>query len=183
MSYLRLTGACLLALCMIPAIIAQPGDAPAVRVTSPDGQITLSLFNGQANAGAPSTNDLRYTVEFHGKTLLGESELGLELQGQPALGPGMHMTGSQPEAADQTYTIPVGKTKTVRNHYNGVRAEFADGSGRKLSIEIRAFNSGVAFRYLVPQQSSISGNVNVTQELRQGRSYLPTYPRWLPVVL
>lgn len=174
MSFLRFTGACLLALCAGAAMEAQSSDTPAVRVTSPNGQITLSLLNGggtgsngQSGTNAPSANDLRYTVEFHGKALIGESGLGLELQGQPALGPGMHMTGSEPEAVDQSYTIPVGKTSTVRNHYNGVRANFTDGSGRKLTVEVRAFNSGVAFRYLVPSQSSFSGKVNITRELTQ----------------
>lgn len=176
MSYLRLTGACLFACCLVVATYAQTSDAPAVRVTSPDGQITLSLFNGGAASsagrrfpGAPDPNDLRYSVEFHGKTLIGESELGLTLEGQPALGPGMRMTGSQTEAVDQTYTIPVGKTSSVRDHYDGVRVEFADGSGRKLTIEVRAFDSGVAFRYVVPEQSSLQGKVNVTQELTQFR--------------
>ncbi|HEX8711401.1 MAG TPA: glycoside hydrolase family 97 protein [Terracidiphilus sp.] len=176
MSYLRLTGTCLFACCMMAAIDAQTSDAPAVRVTSPDGQIILSLFNGGAASsagrrfpGAPDPNDLRYSVEFHGKTLIGESELGLNIEGQPVLGPGMRMTGSQPEGVDETYTIPAGKTSSVRDHYNGARADFADGNGRKLTIEVRAFDSGVAFRYLVPEQSSLQGSVNVTQELTQFR--------------
>ncbi|MGH9605311.1 MAG: glycoside hydrolase family 97 protein, partial [Terracidiphilus sp.] len=98
--------------------------------------------------------------------LIAESALGLNLKGQPALGPGMRLTGSQPEAVDESYTIPVGKTSTVRNHYNGVRAEFADASGRKLTIEVRAFNSGVAFRYYVPQQPSMR-HVEIANELTQ----------------
>ena len=47
-----------------------------------------------------------------------QSELGLDLQGQPALGPGMHNVGAKPGSTDESYTIPVGKTKDVRDHYN-----------------------------------------------------------------
>lgn len=185
MGFLRVTACCVSAIFLAGVVTAQSSEAPAVKVSSPDGQITLMLFNGsgassgaQAADGAASANDLRYAVDFRGKQLIGESKLGLELESQPALGPGMRMTGSQNEAVDQSYTIPVGKTSTVRNHYNGVRAEFADESGRKLTIEVRAFDSGVAFRYLVPEQSSLGQHVNVTQELTQF-SYVKdavTYP-------
>jgi alpha-glucosidase len=96
------------------------GDAgtAAAAVTSPNGQITLRLF-----AGDGANNGMRYMVDFHGKPLLVASKLGLDLVGQPAVGPGMRKTGEQPESADDTYTLPVGKTRTARDHYDGVRAE------------------------------------------------------------
>ncbi len=111
-------------------------------------------------------DDLRYAVEFHGKGLIAASKLGLELAGQPALGPGMRKTGEQPESKDESYTIPVGKTSTVRDHYNGVRADFTDASGRKLTIEVRAFDDGVAFRYIVPEQPGI-GKTRIAHELTE----------------
>jgi alpha-glucosidase len=174
MGILRVTAPFFLAISLAAGVTAQTGGAPVARVTSPDGQITLMLFGasgGEGGAqranGAPTGNDLRYAVEFHGKQLMVESELGLELEGQAPLGPGMRLTGSQTEAVDRSYTIAVGKTSSVRDHFNGVRAEFADASGRKLTIEARAFNSGVAFRYAVPEQNSVGPNVNITQELTQ----------------
>ncbi len=154
MSTLRHAGVCLLALFVAAGILnaQSPGNAvtAAASVTSPNGQITLRLFD----ASGPSS-DLRYTVDFHGKPLFVASKLGLDLVGQPAVGPGMHKTGEQTESADDTYTLPAGKTREVHNHYNGLRADFADATGRKLSIEVRAFDDGVAFRYLVPKQPGI----------------------------
>ena len=38
----------------------------------------------------------------------------------------MRKTGEQPESADESYTHPRGQDRTVRNHYNGVRADFED---------------------------------------------------------
>lgn len=137
---------------------AQKNDTPAAKVTSPDGQIVLLLFD----ATVPGA-DLRYAVEFHGKRMIEQSKLGLEFDGQPELGQGMRMTGSQPESADESYTIPVGKTRTVRNNYNGVRAEFEAAGGRKLAIEARAFDDGVAFRYMVPEQPGLE-QVKITRE-------------------
>jgi alpha-glucosidase len=166
MFILRPTLLCLVAFSAFGFLVAQTASgqqAPPVTVTSPSGQITFELF--------ASGGDLRFAVEFHGKVLIAPSTLGLEFAGQQTLGPGMRETASQPESADETYTVPVGKTSTVRNHYNGIRADLVDPSGRKLTIEARAFDDGVAFRYMVPEQPRI-GQVRIAHELTQF-----TYPR------
>ena len=135
-------------------------DASSAKVSSPNGQITLLLFDAaaSANGGLTATpkgdtpSDLRYAVLFHGTPMLLPAGLGLEIEGQAPLGPGMRKTSEQPESTDETYTIPVGKTREVRDHYNGVRVDFQDANGRKMAIEVRAFDDGVAFRYVVPDQ-------------------------------
>jgi alpha-glucosidase len=163
---------CLAATIAASSLPAQKGQ-PAASVTSPNGQITLLLFDANSApeatsqpSGASAQNGLRYAIEFHGKRLMAESSLGLELAGQPALGPGMVKGAAQTGAVDQTYTIPVGKTSLVRDHYNSVRADFADPSGRKLSIEVRVYDDGVAFRYVVPDQPSLK-QVRIAHELTQ----------------
>jgi len=166
MSTLRTTLLCLIACIALGTVTAQSNDAAATKVTSPNGQITLLLFDAAASGDASAGGGLRYAVEFHGKRLMDSSQLGLALAGQPALGPGMHKTGMQPESVDDTYTIPVGKTRTVRDHYNGMRVDFEDRSGRKLTLEARAFDDGVAFRYLVPEQPSLK-QVRIANELTE----------------
>jgi len=168
MSTLRIALVSLLGFSAACTLSAQAVNGSPVKVSSPDGQITLLLSDSGAPASGaePASTDLTYTVEFHGKRLMESAKLGLELVGQPALGPGMHLTASQPETADETYTIPVGKTSSVRNHYNGVLASFEDQSGRKLNIEVRAFNDGIAFRYVVPDQPSLK-QVRVANELTE----------------
>ena len=163
---------CLFALIATANLAAQTGDANPVKVTSPNGEIAVLLFDAGMPSGGPvrgrmqATDDLRYAVEFHGKRLMESGRLGLELVGQPALGPGMHLKTSQPESADNTYTIPVGKTSSVRDHYNGVRADFDDASGRKMTVEVRAFDDGVGFRYLVPEQPTLK-EVRIANELTE----------------
>jgi alpha-glucosidase len=185
MNFLRRTLLCLLAFCFVATVTAQTNGAGPVTVTSPNGQIAFLLFDGPAtvNEGAPAGRNalgpegLRYAVEFHGKRLLAESALGLEMEGQPALGPGMHRTGAATTSVDESYTIPVGKTRTVRDHYNAVRAEFEDASGRKLTIEARVFDDGVGFRYVVPEQPALK-QVRIAQELTDFRYVkdATTYP-------
>jgi alpha-glucosidase len=145
--------------------IASQQNSP-LMVASPNGQISIDLVD----AGQGRT-DLEYSVEFHGKTLIAASKLGLELVGRQPLGPGMRLASMQTESADESYSIPVGKTSEVRNHYNGVRADYTDLDGRKLTIEARAFDDGVAIRYMVPEQPGI-GAVRIAHELTQF-----TYPK------
>ncbi len=149
------------------ALLAPAQDAGQNRwqAASPNGQIVFVLSNAASGAG-PAT--LRYSVDFRGKRLLDEGELGLELQGHPALGPGMHYTGAKPGSADETYTIPVGKTKEVRDHYNSLIVDFEGESGSKLSVEVRVFDDGAAFRYVVPEQPSMK-SVYITAERTQFR--------------
>ena len=157
MSTLRSSLLCLAALFAAVSITAQSSPAAQLKVASPNGQIVFLLSESQPDA------PLQYAVEFHGKPLIAESKLGLEIAGQPPLGPGMRSTGSETGAVDQAYTIPVGKTSSVRDHYNWLRAAFADPSGRKLTLEVRVFDDGAAFRYAVPDQPALK-QVKIARE-------------------
>jgi alpha-glucosidase len=163
----RLLLACLSVLFFAANLLAQFPDVSRLKVASPDGQIVFILGDATASqALEPGVNDLRYAVDFHGKWLMDESVLGLKPEGQAALGPGMKQVRVQTGQHDETYTIPVGKTSSVRDHYNSALVDLADDSGRKLSIEVRAFDDGVAFRYIVPDQPSIH-NLRLEHELTQ----------------
>jgi alpha-glucosidase len=171
MSHLRSTLLCLLALCTAETLTAQTGDTAPLKVTSPNGQIVFLLFEGHAAKGAtdheafeaPAPSSLRYAVEFRGKRMIAESSLGLEAAGQSALGPGMRNMGAETGSTDQTYAIPVGKTSSVRDHYNSLHADYEDAAGRKLGIEVRVYDDGAAFRYIVPDQPALK-QVRIARE-------------------
>jgi alpha-glucosidase len=147
--------------------VAQSPDAAEIQVKSPGGQIVFLLSDAPKNqATAQAKSDLHYSVSFHGKLLVDDSALGLKLQGQPTLGAGMRRVNVRTREHDETFTIPVGKTSSVRDHYNSTLADFEDTSGRKLSIEIRAYDDGVAFRYIVPAQPNLK-DVRVEHELTE----------------
>jgi alpha-glucosidase len=148
---------------VLPAIKAQESDAGFPRVTSPNGELAVMLFARPGDAGG-----LRYVVEFHGRRVLDESALGLKLEGQAPLGPGMHQVKVTPGHGDETYTIPAGKTSTVQNVYNSARADFEDDNGRKLAVEMRAWDDGIAFRTIVPEQANLK-HTHVEHELTEFR--------------
>ncbi len=138
---------------------AQAGSVENPRVESPSGELAMTLA---AQSG------VQYTVEFHGKRVFDESALGLKLEGQQPLGPGMHQVRVVPGQADETYTIPVGKTVSVRDHYNSARVDFEDKDGRQLSVEVRAYDDAIAFRLLLPVQTALQ-HIRVEQELTEFR--------------
>jgi len=107
------------------------------RVASPDGQIEFRVAMAQPEPGA--LFQLAYQVFYHGKTLLATSFLGLDIHNQePILGANLGLTSSKLESSKQ---------------YNSLTAEYMqNGSlGRRLNVEVRVYNDGIAFRYRVPR--------------------------------
>ena len=90
MPFLRLSLSCLPVLCVSTVALAQNANVPRIRVASPDGQIVFLLGDSTASQALnPGVNDVRYAVDFRGKWLMDESVMGLKLEGQQPLGPGM----------------------------------------------------------------------------------------------
>jgi hypothetical protein len=63
---------------------------------------------------------LAYRVDFRGRPVLEWSNLGLLLDGAPALGPALGIESAQASSLDETWTSPQGKANPIRNHYNAV---------------------------------------------------------------
>jgi alpha-glucosidase len=172
MPRVRLLLPCVLFVPVSTFVLAQSPQTSSVRLASPNDQIVLFLSTGPAQTEPmpgpprPPVDSLRYAVEFHGKRLFADSLMGLKLAGQEPLGPGMRQGNAQKGSADETYSIPVGKTSTVRDHYNSARIDFQDANGRKLTVEARAYDDGVAFRCVLPAQSTIK-SANIERELTE----------------
>ncbi len=122
-----------------------------VSVTSPNGQIEFRLFMLPQEDSSEHPR-LAYEVSFRGKPLMDTSYLGLNIRDQPVLGVNLDIVTSKKQSVDETYTVPAGKTKVIRNHYNSLTAEYIqNGSlGRRLTMEVRVYDDGVAFRYVIP---------------------------------
>jgi alpha-glucosidase len=106
---------------------------------------------------------LTYRVSFNGKPLLLSSQLGMDLQGHQVLGTDVRIVSADRSQKDETYKLVVGKNNPVRDHYNALRLTVEENAttGSKLVMEARAYDDGVAFRYVVPEhlgRSSSSGS-------------------------
>ena len=134
-------------------LISAPSPAQTV-LKSPDGRLAVSFSTKGESAG-----QLVYSLTFQGKPLIEASALRLELQGQPPLGQNVRIVGSIPSQGDQTYHLIAGKASTVRDRYNALRLDLEEPSppNRKLTMEARAYDDAVAFRYAVPEQRALRG--------------------------
>lgn len=111
------------------------------RVRSPDGQLEFRLALAQPESG--SLFRLAYQVEYRGKRLIDTSFLGFSIRNQePLLGENVGLTGSR-----------TGEQKGFRT----LVAEYMqNGSlGRRINLEVRAADDGVAFRYVIPRSTPL----------------------------
>ena len=130
------------------------------RVTSPNGQIEFRLFiTTQANS---NLSRIAYTVFDRDKPLVNTSLLGLDIQDQePLLGENVGLTSS---------------SSATSGKYNSLIARYMqNGSlGRLINIEVRAYNDGVAFRYVIPQSTPLI-EIDIAEEATEFRLTQPSH--------
>ena len=126
-------------LALFTSFAAALGAQDLRTVTSPNGQIKFRLFV------APRSGEearLAYQVWYEGKRLIDTSFLGFEIRDQIMLGEKVGLIASKTEVSEQ---------------YRSLTAEYMqNGSlGRLINIEVRVFDDGLAFRYLVPRSTPL----------------------------
>ena len=146
----------ILALVLLTVLTAW-GQTEPVVLKSPNGALEISFATVGGQSVQAAGGQLAYRVDFRGQPVIEWSNLGLIMEGSPSLGPALRIDSSQPSSQDETWTPVHGKANPIRNHYNAVTVQTLEtvANGRRLVMEARAYDDGVAFRYLVPEQPSI----------------------------
>lgn len=122
--------------------------ASPLSFSSPDGK---NAFTFAIEDGVPT-----YQVTREGKSIIDSSAMGFRFKGADAeLGP-FEIVSSDSSSFDETWEQVWGEKHNIRNHYNQltVNLQETNETKRKLTIEFRAFDDGVAFRYVYPQQGN-----------------------------
>lgn len=111
-----------------------------LTVTSPNGQVEFRAFSVAPNPG--EADRLAYQVVYKGKLLLDTSYLGFEIALQPFLGEKLGLLASSRSSASA---------------YRSVVAEYMQNgtTGRRINLEVRAYDDGVAFRYIIPKSALV----------------------------
>ncbi|WP_433969751.1 glycoside hydrolase family 97 protein [Tunturiibacter gelidiferens] len=140
-------------------------DSDPVILSSPDQQLAIRFATVAGKESKGSSGKLVYSVDFRGKHVIDASSLALELAGQPALGSEVEIAESTPSKGSDDYSLIGGKVSHVHDLYNSVQLRAVEGSEpkRSLVIEARAYNDGIAFRYVLPAQDTIK-DLRVKQE-------------------
>lgn len=145
------------------AFVATSAQAQQISVTSPDGQqkMTLSVTD---EGGATR---ISYEVTRNGRSVVLPSLIDLTIDNHVWENATGHRGYEMPERwfddlryvnhtltqRDTVWHNRLGERSTVRDAYNGaiVRFKKDDKRGYGLDIEMRAYDEGVAFRLIVPQ--------------------------------
>lgn len=112
---------------------------PAQTVASPDNniQVSVSVVSGR----------LTYSVSYKGSPAIEASPLGTIVNGVD-LGQGVTLGTTTTYSANTTFPWR-GTHATAIDHYNGRRYPVTHTSGAAYTFDVRVFDDGVAFSYLV----------------------------------
>jgi len=113
-----------------------------LSLRSPDGSIEFRLSISLPHETYPLLRPA-YEIDYRGKPLMETSYLGLKIREQdPILGENTGLTAHKSGTAGEG-----------ANRYNWLIAEYMqNGSlGRRINVEVRGYDAGVAFRYIVPK--------------------------------
>jgi len=124
--------------CLLPLLAGVAHAQDVQRIVSPGGQLEFRLFTAMPQGAG--LNTLAYQVWLRGKPLIDTSYLGWNIHFQePLLGENVGLSSA---------------TALHGAGYNGLFADYLQNSstGRRIQLEVRVWNDGVAFRYLLPKQ-------------------------------
>ena len=123
------------------------------RVVSPDGRLEFLLFVSQPGSGG--LPQLAYQVRYRGRTAIDTSFLGLNIHDQePMLGENDGLIASHAGGDGRPY--------------RSLAAEYMqNGSiGRLINVEVRVWNSALAFRYVIPRSTALD-EIQIEDELTE----------------
>ncbi len=112
------------------------------KLVSPDSKVAVTVELSDKGA-------LTYSVKREGVTILNESSLGVILK-NATIGNNVKLDGKAVRTTvDESYAW-TGNKSELRNHYNSLSFPVKSiATSHKMTVEFRAFNDGVAFRYVV----------------------------------
>lgn len=146
--------------------VAQVCGAEDLVCKSPDGRLEVRF--------AADAKGLAWMLSKDGKTMVRPSRLGLEFSGLPAFGE-FCIVGYDERAADSTWTNRLYRRLEIRDCYNETTVWLEERTApkpcarpRRLGLCFRAYDEGVAFRYVIPEQPEIPG-FQLLRELTEWR--------------
>ncbi len=121
-----------------------------------------------------------YKVLCNGNIVVDKSMLGFEFSNAPAIDDSLEIIDVETSSFDETWNPVYGTDKSVRNNYNESVISFKENSnlGRSFKLVVRAYNDGVAFRYILPE--SCGDSLFITQENTMFRFAANDSAWWIP---
>lgn len=129
-------------------------------VQSPNGRVRIVVQLGTPAAADNPQGKARlyYRVEHGDKNaravMIGDSPMGLVIKGHDFVD-GLKFTSVDPaRKIEERYSLPHGKRHERHNQANAVVVHFKNAAGEPLDIEMRAYDDGAGFRYILPGRAN-----------------------------
>ncbi|SDH99101.1 glycoside hydrolase family 97 catalytic domain-containing protein [Alteribacillus bidgolensis] len=128
-------------------------------VSSPDGKVEIDFHLNKD--GEP-----QYQLSFGGSSLIEPSSLGFDFKEQAPMNSNFEVTDTSIENYNEHWEPKWGDKRKIKNHYKQltVYLQEKDDPNRKMNVEFRAFDDGVGFRYVLPEQENLDENLQITSE-------------------
>lgn len=160
-----LRSAALVAALLAPvATVAAQGEAGGAQAASggPRGQAQQRLTVASPDGRNVIAVELRDGGLYYGVTrgkalLVRPSRLGFAFRNAATLRDSLRLVDSARTSHDETFTLPWGEVRSVRDRHNElrVRVQERNAPNRTFTVAFRAFDDGVAFRYELPEQPNL----------------------------
>lgn len=152
----------LLALFLFSPIFSQKKQN--FQLVSPNGKIEIDIV---------LSDKITWAVTDEKETILSASPMSMTLNEDETLGKKPILLNSKKESIRSSFETPLYKKKTVENNYNQLLLNFKGD----FSIEYRAFDEGVAYRFITNKK----GNIKVKSE-EAVLNFDKDYPTLIPYV-
>jgi alpha-glucosidase len=125
---------------------AQLALAQSYELLSPDKNIKVTIQNNE---------QLTYSVSADGKEILAASPISMTVNDNLVLGKNAKVKKTEKKSVDETITPVVTiKRNAVRNNYNEMVVQFKGN----YAVAFRAFNDGVAYRFITSMKENLKVN-------------------------
>ncbi|MGL4647758.1 MAG: glycoside hydrolase family 97 catalytic domain-containing protein, partial [Caldilineaceae bacterium] len=144
--------------------IARTLGGPLALLTSPDGTVKAQITVTQPNS---RSGLLRFDVSHGARSLvtsgrLGVSATGVDAEGLPMalFAPGTEyvLVGVTERSVREEYTLAIAERSSIPNRFNEVTIALRTKAlpERRLHLVVRAYDEGVALRYVIPAQPGVA---------------------------
>lgn len=127
------------------------GNQQVLQIQSPENVLQLAFAldtNGRAT----------YALHWGDAVVIPASGLGMEFQSGGALKNGLEIVSTDVADKDETWEMPWGEQRSVRNRYQELKVNLRETSApkRALAVVFRLYDDGLGFRYEFPEQSALA---------------------------
>ncbi|RKX53515.1 MAG: glycoside hydrolase family 97 protein [Thermotoga sp.] len=139
-------------------------------VNSPNGKVRIDFI---LKNGSPY-----YNVFYENKPIIQDSSLGFHLKDGKPLCKGFKILDTIRNSVNEAWKPIWGERDVIKDHYNQliVKLEEVKPPYRQMNLVFRAYNEGIAFRYVLPRQKNLDDFI-ITSEDTQFR-FAGNYTAW-----